>query len=622
MKRQILAGMILGALIFTHSGYAKESPDFRYAPKPGLAGRALLTENGFILSQELGTANFSPELRLPLQLIYDSSRAGEGGMFGHGWRCPQLESSVSPGKDGMTWTTPWGDQVGFVARRGLGKDAKAAYGGLATGRAALFAPHAEWEADPASPRADIAKTGDWDITGRHSYTGWGVAYRDGRLASITAPSGMGLAFAYNPDGTVASVSQSGRAFIEAVSEGGTVTSVKVNGIETGIGYAEVTAPTLPKTPRGTAGEALRRQVTSLARDGLAPVEIAYDANGYPARVSQGDFSERLEVEAPKDGKQAGRLLSDGSLTYAYKDGKPGAVSVTDKAGRTATYDFKAGTGALAVTDFAGNKSTYYYYMRHDVAYLGWLRHVVDAKGRTAASYRYDPVTARPTNFRDMAGNDVSVSYTPSGGIESVTRRGASQRDPEPVVRVRHDAGGNPVEVSRLDAKGRAVQSTRVSYNGEGRPVRVEDGRRSTTLDYNAFGYPVKVTDALGLSSSVEYDAYNRPLSATGPDGITTAYAWTPSGQIAKVERGDAQGVLTSLEVRYDNRGLPASMVDHNGREKTVDRDGLGRVIRENLPGGVSVAYAYDSAGRLTSVLDPDSNELSLDWSATGLDSLR
>ena len=631
---------ITAALVPAAQLLAKETPDFTYSPKPGLAGRALLTGNGFLLFQNLGTANFSPELRLPLQLVYDSSRAGQGGIFGHGWYCPQLESTISPDKGGMVWTAPWGEQVGFVSRRGLDREALEIYGDLAAGRAAFFAPHADWEAGPASSSADASQTGDWNITGTRAYAGWAFTYRGGRLMSIAAPSGKSLAFAYAGRGALpVSVSQSGKAFIEiSPARDGLASSVKVNGIETRVFYSDLAVPVLPKTLQGAAGEAVRAQAVTLERPGLAPVELSYGPAGYLSRVRHGDFIEHFEVEAETPAerlaslravaagrqdspKRSGRLLSDGAHAYAYGGGNTGNVSVTDKAGRTARYDFKADTGVLAVTDFAGQKSTYYYYMRHDVAYLGWLRQVVDAKGRVAASYRYDPVTAKPTRFRDMAGNDINVAYTASGAMESVTRRAASARDAEPVLRVRHDAQGNPVEISRLDAQGRPAQSTRVTYNAEGRPTLVDDGCRRTSFIYNAYGYPTQVTDTFGQASAVEYDAYNRPVRATSPDGITASYAWNASGQLAKAERRDSAGVMSSLEVEYDRRGLPSRMTDHNGRVKAVDRDALGRVVREGMPGGVSIAYAYDAAGRLSSVLDPEGNELAFGWSASGLDSL-
>ena len=69
------------------------------------AGKASLTSNAYYSSFTLGTANFSPELRLPVQIFYDSAIKDES-LAGIGWKIPQLESSAVPTKDGALWTTP------------------------------------------------------------------------------------------------------------------------------------------------------------------------------------------------------------------------------------------------------------------------------------------------------------------------------------------------------------------------------------------------------------------------------------------------------------------------------------------------------------------------------------
>ena len=95
------------------SASARETLNF--ISKPLSAGKAALTENGFYLDRVLGAANFSPDLRLPVQLFYKSSSESTG-MFGFGWSSPQLESSATPEKDGVLWKTPWGEQIRFFEK--------------------------------------------------------------------------------------------------------------------------------------------------------------------------------------------------------------------------------------------------------------------------------------------------------------------------------------------------------------------------------------------------------------------------------------------------------------------------------------------------------------------------
>ena len=92
---------------------AAERVDF--ASRPLLAGRASLTDDGYMESRSLGVARLSPELTMPIELVYDSS-SEKTGLFGFAWRSPQLESSAAWDKDGMLWTSPWGEKVKFFPK--------------------------------------------------------------------------------------------------------------------------------------------------------------------------------------------------------------------------------------------------------------------------------------------------------------------------------------------------------------------------------------------------------------------------------------------------------------------------------------------------------------------------
>ena len=85
-----------------------------FLSKPMSAGKASLAENAYSISRLLGTANFSPELKLLVQLVYNSS-IEKSGLFGVAWRSPQLESTAYYDKDGVLWVTPWGARIKFFS---------------------------------------------------------------------------------------------------------------------------------------------------------------------------------------------------------------------------------------------------------------------------------------------------------------------------------------------------------------------------------------------------------------------------------------------------------------------------------------------------------------------------
>ena len=87
-----------------------------FISKPMSAGKASRAENAYSISRLLDMANFSPELKLPVQLVYNSS-VEKSGLFGFAWRSPQLESTAYYDKDGVLWVTPWGERIKFFSKK-------------------------------------------------------------------------------------------------------------------------------------------------------------------------------------------------------------------------------------------------------------------------------------------------------------------------------------------------------------------------------------------------------------------------------------------------------------------------------------------------------------------------
>lgn len=145
---------------------ARESVNF--VSQPLTAGRASLAGDGYILSRTLGEAAFSPELRFPVQLIYDSS-SDKGGLFGYGWRSPQLESSVVPDRNTVVWVTPWGEKIQFTAKSAIDKKSLFSFFAPKIKGRGYFTPYGDWEADTPAGGDAAASSGDWAFTGKLKY---------------------------------------------------------------------------------------------------------------------------------------------------------------------------------------------------------------------------------------------------------------------------------------------------------------------------------------------------------------------------------------------------------------------------------------------------------------------
>ena len=108
MKRNLIAFIILTLVL--------RADNVSFLSKSLTGGKASLTENAYIIARTLETANFSPELFLPIQLVYRSD-SQKNGMFRFAWSSPQLESMAFYDKNGVLWTTPWGEKIRFSAKR-------------------------------------------------------------------------------------------------------------------------------------------------------------------------------------------------------------------------------------------------------------------------------------------------------------------------------------------------------------------------------------------------------------------------------------------------------------------------------------------------------------------------
>ncbi len=606
-----------------------------FISKPMSAGKASLAENAYSISRLLDTANFSPELKLPVQLVYSSS-IEKSGLFGFAWRSPQLESTAYYDKDGVLWVTPWGERIKFFSKKEkTPKDAIKIelYEQAKKGRG-FYAPYSEWEANTS--KRDYAKSDSWVFYGKRDKKGWTFVYRNYKLKSITAPSGRTVEFNYEGKKLV-SVTQDRTAFIELGHSGNLVTSLKINGIDYELKYHSTKLQILPKTEKGNIISAARACLVSVKRGNLSPVSFAYDDYGFLNQIKQDKYVDdlviqhqtlaerRTEILSKKDNKVKyngpanGRILSDNQFKYAYSSPKPGTVTLTNQLNQKATFNYNAQTGIFKTSEFSGKSYTIYYFMRHDVAYLGKVRKIVDSRGRDVINYRYDKLTGNVIRVRDMVGNDINFEYGQNGKLALITRRAADQDKPEPVRYFGYDRLNNLTKISTLNAEGEAVVTNTLEYTRNREVASVSNGQSKSKISYNSFGYPVTVSNVFGQSTQRELDKFNRMISSTDFYGVKTYYTYTPAGLISKIERKDGEKLLTSLAIAYNSNGQPIRYTDQSGKVKKFERDAFGRVVKELFPDDTEVAYTYNKLGQLHTVLDQNKHKITFDWNKFGLD---
>jgi len=273
----------------------------------------------------------------------------------------------------------------------------------------------------------------------------------------------------------------------------------------------------------------------------------YDANG---RLTETGFRDRVlsvvyfaaGADQPSELRDsAGRTL----VTLNYANGK--LSSATDLASRTVSYTWQ--NGRLTVfTDAVGNTITMAY----------------DAAGRI-------------TSKVDRNGQTITIRYTPAGFVSAVL--GGEKGDQQYAfsynssTRIHYSRvtfGASRIVESWYDRDGELTKSVE---NGVTLATRVRSGRT------------INETDALGRTTTREYDALNNVIRQIDPDGITQSWDYDPTYQQI-LRHTDRRGVVTSNTYDPVTQRLLTTTV------------GLG------TPAAQTTAYQYDASSRLVEVTNP------------------
>lgn len=178
----------------------------------------------------------------------------------------------------------------------------------------------------------------------------------------------------------------------------------------------------------------------------------------------------------------------------------------------------------------------------------------------------------------------------------------------------------------------AYDQPRAGFHNVGKLTTMTDGAGTRTFDHDAVGRVVRTVRTINGASytfSYGFDAGDRPLWTTYPDGDTVGTAAAPlrydgAGRLASVPgyvtdaRYDAEDKL----IRIDNANGTVTSRPHDPRrgwltgisttaggttvqDTTYTRDAKGKIIQVTSPfPNESWTYAYDEAGQLTAATDP------------------
>jgi RHS repeat-associated protein len=358
-------------------------------------------------------------------------------------------------------------------------------------------------------------------------------------------------------------------------------------------------------------------VTSSTGPDEAVTSTTYDAAGRVAATTDA-MGRTTTVTYDAAGRVENAVLPGGATnTYTY-DLLGRVVAATDARGGVTTTSYTPGGRIASTTDTAGLQTEFDYdaagrQISSTLPNGGVSTSVLDGEGR-------------PTLITTPEGLETSYTYDPMGRITTIT-------DPAGVTTQRTWSLRGELVTERIGSQG----TTTMTCTSSGALSSVTDQRSATTtFVYDQRGNLIERINALGHSDTWTYDLADQLTSRTDALGRTTTYAYDAAGRLAQsidpsgvqvdlthaadgriASRADGVGTTT---YSYDDAGRLLALVgpdgsvtytyslagdvlsrDVNGRLTTWAYDAAGWRTSMRYPSGESINYAYDSAGRLSTI---------------------
>ncbi|MCF6177305.1 MAG: hypothetical protein L3J71_16235 [Victivallaceae bacterium] len=243
---------------------------------------------------------------------------------------------------------------------------------------------------------------------------------------------------------------------------------------------------------------------------------------------------------------------------------------------------------------------------------GRLISTTDAFGKTVKLTH--SIADRTETVTDRMGNQTIHSYDTRGNVTSTT-----------------DAHGNTSYITYDDNNNELTTTnplgnvTLYTYDSSNNRTSVTDALGNTSrFTYDSYGNQLTSTDPLGNTSTNTYDSKGNLLSSTNALGQTSSMEYDSNGNLTATY--DALGNLTS-SFGYDGSGNMINTTNAAGFLREFDYDANGNQTDTSYawsdPAGilpdrtVTTQTEYNSAGQVTSIVDPEGNTTSTLYNEIG-----
>jgi RHS repeat-associated protein len=301
----------------------------------------------------------------------------------------------------------------------------------------------------------------------------------------------------------------------------------------------------------------------------------------------------------------GDTLGRAAVTVAHNRSSRDGAAVEQRHATRVVHDLE--NNILAVMDALGRVN-----VRYAHSMTGARIHVSSMD--TDQRWTLDDVAGKPLYGWDARGNRLRTSYDQLRRSTGAFLRGAGQ--PETVT-IRWVYGEGEPDADAANLRGRPVRVfdaagvlTTDRYDFKGNQLRSSRRFAEAFEEDPDWSGPVPLEAAEHVTQS-EFDALDRTVAVTTPDGSLTRYRYNEAGLLDRVEvnlRGEAQATVIVSDIAYDAKGRRTLVALGNGVRTTYEYDPLTfRLARlRSQRGGQALqdlAYTYDPVGNPCTVHD-------------------
>lgn len=253
--------------------------------------------------------------------------------------------------------------------------------------------------------------------------------------------------------------------------------------------------------------------------------------------------------------------------------------------------------------------------------------VLSGGGTELMQFAYNPKN-RMTKMIDPTGRETVFTYA-ANGTDMVEIKQKNDGGYEVLMRVTWNDQHRPLSITDIagqttrytyNSRGQLTQAslaektTRYEYDDSGYLVRIgdADGRVQTSYGYDDHGRVASLTDSRGSTVNYRYDALDRLIRTSYPDGTAEEIVWD---RLDPIKIRDRQGRETRYQ--YDAMRRLVSRTDSSGKTERYDYDTDGRLVRLTDDAGKITQWQYDLEGRLIGKTHPDGRRETQSWDSAG-----